>query len=526
MSFGRWAASIGLEIHLQLATVKKLFSPAKVNPLAQPNTCVAYFDVSLPGSMPILNPEALKFAVKGALALNCEVANVCKFDRKHYFYPDLPAGYQITQKEIPIGRNGFIPLSAGLDNVPDTQIPIQHIQLEQDTAKSTSAKNPSRILLDYNRAGTPLLEIVTKPCFHDVNTVSAFLFKLQSIVRFAGISEALMENGGMRCDVNVSIAPVISSENLNELHFKNNGVISVEKFISHFPQLGTQLARVELKNLSNVRNVVNSIRHEVDRQVSLANMGVSWPSETRGFNDITGKTFPLRNKTTSDDYLFLPETDIPPIILSRSYVNSVLKSLPALPDELFQKLTTGSHAISHKEARTLLSVKEYYHYYRNAYHHIDSISHLNQSLKEDALRTLPYWITVELVGKVREIDPSPNINIVPPLQLADIVLLVSKKKLTAASAKLFLRSLIKSPSSKPISTLIQEKNFGTIGDSEKIKACVESVLSKHSKQFEELKNGKTSLIKWFVGLTMRELRGQASPKDIEMEVQSSLRREK
>ncbi|WBW70867.1 mitochondrial glutamyl-tRNA amidotransferase beta subunit Gta2 [Schizosaccharomyces osmophilus] len=495
----KWLASVGFEIHLQLATRKKLFSGAKIGVFEAPNTSVAPFDVSLPGSMPILNREALNLAVRGVLALNCKVAPVCQFDRKHYFYPDLPAGYQITQQDVPLGKDGFVKLSKHLDDVDDTLVPIQHVQLEQDTAKSIHADSVSKILLDFNRAGSPLLEVVTAPCLHDEVTASSFLRKIQSIMRHARVSDAKMETGGMRCDVNVSIAPIIPSSSES----------------SKASKVGLELPRTELKNLSSVRNVVNAIRYEVQRQISLAEKNETWTTETRGFDDKNGKTFALRDKSISEDYLYMPETDIPPVTISKKYVNEISDATGPLPDDLFVMLTSEPYSMPIRDARILLNLPYGYDYYSTVRDIISRQDGQSKKVIDESLRALPTWIITDLVGKLHEHEIEEDLFYVPPSQFADIVCFCSARKVSRLTAKALINHLVVTPSDQSIANLIKELKLNFIQDSNTLDVQVGKILEASPKQVQEFLTGKQSLLKYFIGQVMRQLRGRGDPVEIE-----------
>ncbi|EPY49701.1 glutamyl-tRNA amidotransferase beta subunit [Schizosaccharomyces cryophilus OY26] len=495
----KWFASIGFEIHLQLAASKKLFSGAKRGVSETPNTSIAHFDVSLPGSMPILSQEALRLAVRGALALNCNVAPVCQFDRKHYFYPDLPAGYQITQRDVPLGRNGFVQLSKHLDDVDNTIVPIQHVQLEQDTAKSIHVDSVSKTLLDFNRAGSPLLEVVTAPCLHDENTAGSFLRKIQSIMRYARVSDAKMETGGMRCDVNVSIAPIISTPSESSKDFT----------------VGLELPKTELKNLSSVRNVMNAIRYEVHRQISLAEKNEIWATETRGFDDKTGQTFLLRDKSISEDYLYLPETDVPPVTISKDYVREIANSMGPLPDDLFIMLTSKPYSMSIRDARILLNLPYGYDYYYTVRKIIGKQAGFSKEIIDDSLHALPTWIITDLVGKLHEHEKEEDLFYVPPNQLADIVCYCSARKISRLTAKALINHLIVTPSKMSVADIIKELKLDFIQDSNTLDVQVGKILEASPKQVREFLNGKQSLLKYFIGQVMRQVRGRGDPVEIE-----------
>ncbi|WBW74973.1 aspartyl/glutamyl-tRNA(Asn/Gln) amidotransferase subunit B [Schizosaccharomyces osmophilus] len=397
-----WNICIGLEIRFQLAATKKLFSSAYVKH-ETPNSSIAFFDAALPGSMPALNPEALRLAVQGALALNCDVAPICQFDRKLVFHPDSLSGYQITQHEMPLGENGFIDLSQDLDGVENVRIPIQSIQLEQDVEESVRMKQTKKNLLNFNRAGSSVIKIVVPPCLHDEQTTGALICKLRMVLSHAGLLYHETELGGMHCRVNISSGSASSNH--------KNMISGIKPF------------QIELENLFLVQNVKTAIQSEVRRQFSPAEESNSLRNQVRAFDDKTGKTFFLREKSVFEDHLYVSETDIPPINLSKAYVERLKQAMSPLPDVLYATLTSKPYMLSNFEARALLSYAKGYFYYTSVWDIIVSQKKVPSNTADYVLRSLASCILTVLSSNCNK-----RLESVPPKQLADVILDTGYKK--------------------------------------------------------------------------------------------------
>ncbi|EPY51070.1 F0-ATPase subunit E [Schizosaccharomyces cryophilus OY26] len=402
-----WNIYISLEVRFQLATAKKLFSSASVKH-ETPNSSVAFFDAALPGSMPSLNPEALRLAIQGALALNCDIAPICQFDRKLVFHPDSLAGYQITQHEMPLGENGFIDLSQDLDEVEDMRIPIQSIQLEQDAIESIQASHPTKRFLDFNRAGSPVIKITVPPCLHEEQTTGALLRKLRMVLCHAGILNNKTELDGMNCSVNIS-SPSGTS------HQKN--IIS-----------GIKPFKIELENLSSVQSVMTAIEFEVRRQFSPTENSNPLRTQVRGFDDKAGETFFLYEKLVPEGHLYVPETDIPPINLSKAYVEKLNSSMKPLLDVLYATLTSKPYMLPKPEARALLFYPEGYSYYTSVWNNIVSQKNFSSDIINDALRSLASFVVTNLSTIFNEQRERGGFYSISPKQLAELVLSSYSKK--------------------------------------------------------------------------------------------------
>ncbi|EPX73430.1 aspartyl/glutamyl-tRNA(Asn/Gln) amidotransferase subunit B [Schizosaccharomyces octosporus yFS286] len=393
---------IGLEVRFKLAATKKLFSSAYVKH-ETPNTSIAYFDAALPGSMPALNPEALRLAVQGALALNCDIASVCQFDRKLTFHPDSLAGYQITQHEMPLGENGYIDLSQNLDGVKNIRIPIQSVKLEQDIEESVRMEHPKKHFLNFNRAGSSMIKIVVPPCLHDEQIAGALLYKLRMVLLHAGLLYHETELDGMQCRVSIS-------SNTESSNHKN--LIS-----------GVKPFETELENLFLIKNVMAAIQSEVRRQFSPAEENDPFQKQVRAFDEKTGRTFFLREKPLFENYLYVPETDIPPISLSKSYIEKLKQTMCPQPDALYATLTSKPYMLSNSEARALLCYAKGYSYFTSVWDAIISQKSVLCNTADDLQRSLASSIVTALSS-----NGSERLESVPPKQLADFILNKGLKK--------------------------------------------------------------------------------------------------
>ncbi|GAA5991075.1 hypothetical protein JCM11641_002318 [Rhodosporidiobolus odoratus] len=474
-----WTPTIGLELHVQIAGNHKLFSQAKAVYDAEPNRHVAHFDAALPGSLPVLNPTAVHLSLLAALALNCNINPHSKFDRKHYFYPDLPAGFQITQKYSPLAKDGLIRVrldsgggkgeskkkkkksktataspssssSAGQGSEPDfVDVRIEQIQLEQDTAKSFHSPGPpSSTLIDLNRAGAALIEIVTKPDLKTPEQAGAFVKSLQQILRFVGVSKAGMEKGELRCDVNVSVARTGSS---------------------------TKGTRCEIKNLNGVKFVMGAIEAEITRQIHLLESpdgerrGIQ--QATRGYNVLEGKTFHLRGKEDAVDYRYMPDPELGGVRVSQAQLTHLRHTLPELPDAAFIRLQS-QYGLSARDAGVLVSlgaadsegsaeevgseqgmgrgaaigVRWFEAVVRGIVNDGDVQERKEGELKE-AAKGAVNWLIHDLLGLLSKANLTLATCPISPLELAELVSAVKAGRITGTNARSLLRTFITSPSS-------------------------------------------------------------------------------
>lgn len=460
-----WEMTIGIECHVQLATKTKLFSPADNDARdAEPNSKVHPIDFGLPGMLPVLNKEAVKLAVRAGKALNSEIAPVSRFDRKHYFYPDLPKGYQTSQMYQPLIIGGEV--SAPLEDGTTVKVRIHHAHMEEDAGKLTH--HGSYSLVDLNRAGTPLIEIVSEPDIHSPQEARAFATELYHLMTYAGVTHGDLYHGNMRFDVNLSVAKKDSGE------------------------LGT---RTETKNLNSFRSIERAAEYEFNRQVSLLEAGEKVIQETRGWDDATGKTTSQRSKEDAQEYRYMPDPDIPPIILSREEVEEIQADVPKLPYEYraefadlgVDKSVIGSVLAEQAYARLVSEV-------------------LTESDHKTAKR-VANWIASNLTSD--ETGEKPSVASVD--DLIELAKMTDAAEISSnASSELF--NDLMSGASNP-RAIAEEKNLLQVSDESAIGAIVDAVLADPSSQkaIEDIKSGNDKAIGFLVGQVMKQSKGQANP---------------
>lgn len=470
-----YTATIGIECHVQLKTVTKLFSGAGNDAReAAPNTLVNHIDFGLPGALPVLNQEALRLASKAAFALNSTPQKFSKFDRKHYFYPDLPMGYQITQFDQPIILGGSVAILVAGET---KTIGITRAHLEADAGKSTHPAGKDYSLVDLNRAGTPLLEIVSEPDMHSAAEAKAYARELWLRMKYADVSEADLYYGNMRFDVNVSV--------------------------SKTDQLGT---RSETKNLNSFRSVEKAVDYEINRQIEVLEKGDSVVQETRGWDDAKQKTFSQRTKENADDYRYMPDPDLPPVTLTDEYINEIKTSMPIMPDawrERLSKLGLDSAKID------VLLEAEVEH------EDIAFLRFIEEALETDkqaALQEANLMVNIE-IPLMHEKGPAT----VPQtakwlLVYQPIIRLIHGHKLSSTNAKLLLTDLLAIKSlPDDIETYAQEKGYTQVSDEDEIAKIITQVLAANAKAAADVKNGEMKAIGFLVGQVMKLSQGKANP---------------
>jgi aspartyl-tRNA(Asn)/glutamyl-tRNA(Gln) amidotransferase subunit B len=466
----RYQATIGIECHVQLKTISKLFSGANNDAReAPPNTLVNHIDFGLPGALPVLNVEALHLAARAAFALNTVPQKFSKFDRKHYFYPDLPMGYQITQFDQPIILGGTVEIEVdGQKKV----IGITRAHLEADAGKSVHPAGKDYSLVDLNRAGTPLLEIVSEPDLKSAMEAKAYAHELYLCMKYADVSEANLYYGNMRFDVNVSV----STSN----------------------ELGT---RTETKNINSFRAVEKVVDFEINRQIEQLEKGAAIIQETRGWDDAKQKTFSQRSKENADDYRYMPDPDIPPIVLDDAYIENIKAEMPALPDEYRKKFSevgiddkTVEDIISSPDAALLV------------------MRILEKAGAEHARRVAFWFMQVmqdEASGGVDEAADAHTAQ-VSDEQFIGLSTLVSNNELSSTAGKDILKEMLRSGGNPK--TIAQTMNLLQVSDEAEINKIVTQVLSENAKAAEDVKNGEMKAIGFLVGQVMKLSQGKANPK--------------
>lgn len=468
----KYRVTIGIECHVQLKTNTKLFSAVGNDAReAAPNTLVSHIDFGLPGALPVLNQEAVHLAVKAAFALGTEPERFSKFDRKHYFYPDLPKGYQISQFDQPIIGKGSITID--VDGETKT-IGITRAHMEEDAGKSTHPTGQNYSLVDLNRAGTPLLEIVSEPDMHTAAEAKAYAHELYLRMRYADVSEANLYYGNMRFDVNVSV--------------------------SQTDELGT---RTESKNLNSFRSVEKAVEYEVDRQIAVLESGEKIVQETRGWDDDKLQTFSQRSKENADDYRYMPDPDLPPIVLSNEYIASVKAEMPILPQEWRERLS--ALGMDRAQIATLLDA----HVELANEHYLEI---LQQILDDTTLaKQVANWIVNIDVPFMRE-QTAPQNAIDRERLYRALAALVNDGKLSSTKAKELITDLLQQPDLPvDIAAYAESKGLIQVSDEAAINDIVRQVLTDNPKAAEDVRNGEMKAIGFLTGQVMKQSGGKANP---------------
>lgn len=486
----------GLEIHTQLMTKHKLFSESTNCSEGSPNENTSFFDVALPGTFPKLNPEALLLALKAASVMKSRVNPVSSFDRKHYFYLDQPLGYQITQHFRPLANGGFLQLTPQYDDVVEKKtIGIEQIQLEQDTAKLNYDAFESAVAIDFNRANVPLIELVTKPDFDHLVQVRAFIKKYIGIMTHLGVCSGDMENGAMRCDVNVSVA-------------------------------GGN--RVEIKNLGSTSEITAAVVHEYARQVNhLKSSLVPIDQETRAWN---GKeTVRTRSKEDAVDYRYFPDIELPLVHVQPSITDEISAILPELPDQLVEKLMLAPYSLEKKHAKFLVESPAIFAYY-NELHGLVFSGHSGCLPK-----IVNNWFFHKLLGTFKKFDQQVDPSVLSAQKFASLIQMVENREISLTSAKLILTALIQSPETTKdlsIPELVEHYDLGAPADldegefSEAVKEICLEIINNHPEVAETVRKGKHKSIKFLIGQAMRETQGKVDSKKFEQEFSALLIKEK
>lgn len=457
---------IGLEVHAQLSTNTKAWCQCEIATNAYENTKVCEICSAQPGTLPVYNRQAVEYAIKLALATNSEVNKISVFDRKNYFYPDLPKGYQITQFDRPVGEKGFLEILDDEGNVK--RIGLQRIQMEEDTGKSSHQGEKS--LINLNRAGTPLLEIVSDPDMCTPKEASAYLKKLHSILVYLGICHGNMQDGNFRCDVNVSLKPKGSSK------------------------LGT---RTEVKNVNSFRHVEMAIEYEVQRHKELLDSGKSILQQTLLFEVENRKTKVLRTKSDADDYRYVPEPDLLPLVITQEQIEKVRSSLPELPDAKIKRFM-DSYGIPLYDASVLTSEKALANYFE-------------ESLKgyEGEAKKMSNWIMVELLRYLNEAGTTIERSPVKPASMASLLNAIHSGKISGKIAKdVFLKMF---DTGNAADAIIKEMGLEQISDEKALVEIAERIVAANAGQVEKYKGGNERVFGFFVGQVMKETNGQANP---------------
>eukprot|EP00211_Chloroparvula_japonica_P001229 CAMPEP_0119152804 /NCGR_PEP_ID=MMETSP1310-20130426/48329_1 /TAXON_ID=464262 /ORGANISM="Genus nov. species nov., Strain RCC2339" /LENGTH=539 /DNA_ID=CAMNT_0007145209 /DNA_START=127 /DNA_END=1746 /DNA_ORIENTATION=+ len=477
-SSSEWETVIGVEIHIQLSAYTKIFSDAPFRlPMHGdlPNSNVSPLDFAYPGTLPVLNEEVLRQGIRTAYAFGSNIAQVSTFDRKHYCWPDLPQGYQITQHFQPFATGGFV--SIGSTN--PRSIGLVQLQLEQDTAKTT--QEPGMTLLDHNRAGVGLLELVSAPELRSATDTADFCVKVQSILRYLGSSTASLEEGSMRCDVNVSV--------------NRPG-----------EPWGT---RCEIKNLNTVRHIRHSIRSEVSRHIALLEKGGRVMPETRGYDPGRDTTYTLRRKETAPDYRFMPDPDLPPLILSQTYLDEVRKTIPVLPDQHIARLVSAPYSLSRESASMVAAERNTAEFFWDAVAEAERMVGSDTRVITEVLGNL---MVQEIPHLLDHHGVTHGTSGVLPGQVASVVAREVQGKVTRRVAKDILRVMYDGHTGTA-DEIIQQRGIAVVSDKEELSSIIDAVLAENADAVATYRTAPPPkakrLVKFFVGAVMKKTKGQA-----------------
>tara|TARA_Y100001970_G_scaffold290274_1_gene423403 strand:+ start:56708 stop:58144 length:1437 start_codon:yes stop_codon:yes gene_type:complete len=465
-----WEAVIGLEVHVQLATKSKLFSGASTNFGALPNTQACHVDIALPGVLPVLNEEVLKMAIRLGIALNAKINSPTIFARKNYFYPDLPKGYQISQMDKPIVENGYLDIS--LDDKDSKRIGVTRAHLEEDAGKSLHEDFEGMSGIDLNRAGTPLLEIVSEPDIRSPQEAVAYLKNIHSIVRYLEISDGNMAEGSMRCDANVSVRKKGSTE------------------------LGT---RTETKNVNSFKFVEKAIEFEINRQIGELEKGHSITQETRLYDSQKNTTRPMRSKEFANDYRYFPEPDLLPVRIKDSFKEEVEKDMPELPNEKIERFVS-QYKLNGYDAKVLAADKDIADFF-------ESCTKVSKSPKLSA-----NWINSELNGLLNKHNVSINESKISSKSLGLLIGRIEDSTISGKIAKDVFEKMWNT--SKTADEIIQSEELAQVSDESEIEEMIDKVIKENQEQLEKYLSGKDRLFGFFVGQVMKISGGKANPKQV------------
>ena len=469
---------VGLEVHIEMQTNSKAYSPSPVQYGAEQNTNTNVIDWGYPGVLPEINKGALEFVMRAALALHCDITQDVGFDRKNYFYPDNPKAYQITQACTPIGTNGWLEIE--LEDGTKKKIGIREMHVEEDAGKNTH--NPDGYsYVDLNRQGTPLIEIVAEPDISSADEAYAYLTKLRQVIQFTGISDVKMEEGSMRADVNVSIAPIGSDK------------------------LGV---RTEMKNLNSFEHVRKGIQYEVKRQERLLMSGGEVEQETRRFDEPSGETILMRSKEEANDYRYFPEPDLPPIHISDDWIEEVRASIPEMPDKRRERYTQD-WGIPAYDAGVLTQTKEMSDFY-------DATVAAGADPKLAA-----NWLMGEVNAYLNSKQVELSDTALTPEHLATMIKLIEDETISSKIAKKVFKEIITNDTEPK--AWVESKGMVQLSDPAKLQPIIDEVLDNNEQSIEDFKNGKDRAIGFLVGQIMKKTRGMANPKMVNKLLMASLK---
>lgn len=462
----KYETVVGLEVHVELHTNSKIFCGCSTSFGAPPNTHTCPVCLGHPGVLPVLNRQAVEYAMKAAMALNCTIADVSKFDRKNYFYPDSPKAYQISQYDQPIGENGWIDIEV---NGETKRIGITRLHLEEDAGKLTHVDGGYASLVDFNRVGTPLVEIVSEPDIRTPEEAKAYLEKLKAIMLYCEVSDVKMEEGSLRCDANISLRPY-----------------GQEKF-------GT---RAELKNMNSFRGVQRGLEYEQVRQAEILDAGGEVVQETRRFDDAAGKSFSMRGKEEAHDYRYFPDPDLVRLHISEEWKESVRASIPELPDARKARYT-ADYGLPAYDAEVITASKKLADFFE------ESLSYTKDA------KAVSNWIMGDLLGYLNANGLELSDVKITGQGLGEMIGLLEKGTISGKIAKTVFKSMLES--GKLPQQIVEEQGLVQISDEGAILAIVDAIIEKNPQSVEDFRAGKEKAIGFLVGQIMKETKGKANP---------------
>lgn len=465
----QYEAVIGLEVHVELKTNTKIFCNSSTEFGADPNHHICPVCLGLPGVLPVVNKKVVEYAITAGLALNCKIASFSKFDRKNYYYPDLPKNYQISQYDLPIAEHGYLEVNVGGQ---EKRIGITRVHMEEDAGKlvhqGTIATTPFS-LVDYNRTGVPLIEIVSEPDMRSAEEAIAYLEKLKAIIQYTGVSDCKMQEGSLRCDANISVRPVGQKE------------------------LGT---KTELKNMNSFKALHKAVAYEIERQIEVLEDGGEITQETRTWDEARGVTLTMRSKEEAHDYRYFPDPDLVPLVISQEWVKEIQNGIPELPDQRKERFTREL-GLPDYDAMVLTSTKELADFYEQCVE----------------LYNNPKAISNWIMGDMLKMMNASGLEITDvrfkPEQLAKLLQLMDKGTISGKIAKNVFEEMFNS--GKDPEAIVKEKGLVQISDEGLIEKVAQQVIEANPKSVEDYKNGKKQAIGFLVGQVMKATKGKANP---------------
>ncbi len=475
---GLWELVIGLEIHAQILSKSKLFSRSATQYGGEQNTQVSFIDAGFPGMLPVINEFCVTQAIKTGLGINADINLVSNFDRKNYFYPDLPQGYQISQFTTPIVENGYIDIDTA--DGKTKRIRINRLHLEQDAGKSIHDQLEDSSLIDLNRSGVALMEIVSEPDIRSIEEAQLYVKKIRSLLRCLETCDGNMEQGSMRADINVSL---------------------------HKPDepFGT---RTEIKNVNSVRFMGQAISYEVKRQLEILESGQEVTQETRLFDPTQGITKSMRSKEDSDDYRYFPDPDLPPLVLTKERVEQIRASLPELPEQKKQRYQ-NELLLNSYDSEVLTAEVEISQFFDKSLHILEGLcgeGHIKN------VKLLVNWLTVELFGLLNKEGLNIEQSKISPEHLAELVFLIIKGTISGKIAKTVFVTMWET--GQNANTIVQQQGLEQINDNSAIEQVIDDILNNNSDKVSEYKSGKEKMFGFFVGQVMKQMKGKANPQTV------------